>query len=277
MVLTSHQGQSLHANGESSPLITVITVVYNGAEFLEATIKSVLSQTHKNLEYIIIDGGSSDNTMDIIRKYENDLSYWCSEPDQGIYDAMNKGLRFANGRWVNFMNAGDTFYQNSTISNLFSEDRSNSTIIYGGVEIRYPEYIRLQYGGKPSDLWKGMRFSHQSTFIDVKFHKAHPYNIENMITADLELFYKSYLSGVIFLKTDQILSSVITGGLSEKNRLKSINGSYRTVRQFNASFYVHAYYYLQIASSIFKMVIKKVLPKNIVRIIILSKSGRSRQ
>ncbi|MEW7009883.1 glycosyltransferase family 2 protein [Lentilitoribacter sp. EG35] len=272
MIQTPHLSSPPAAKKASTPLITVITVVYNGGDFLEATIQSVLSQTHANLEYIIIDGGSSDNTVDIIRRYESNLNFWCSEPDKGIYDAMNKGLSLANGKWVNFMNAGDTFYKDSTISDLFSEDHSNSTIVYGGVAIQYPEFIKLQHAGEPRDLWKGMRFSHQSTFINLKYHKINPYNIENTITADLELFYKSYLNGIVFLKTDQILSSVITGGLAEKNRLKSINGAYNTVRKYNASFYVHVYYCLQIVSSVFKSAVKMVLPKSIIRVIISSKS-----
>jgi len=83
---------------KNKPLISIVTVVYNGEEFLEETIKSVVSQTYKNIEYIIIDGGSTDGTVDIIKKYEDKIDYWVSEPDSGIYDAMNKGIDKASGR-----------------------------------------------------------------------------------------------------------------------------------------------------------------------------------
>lgn len=94
-------------DADEMPLFSVITVCYNAVNVLESTINSILLQNYKNIEYIIIDGGSSDGTLDIIRKYEDRIHYWISEPDNGIYDAMNKGIRLAGGRWINFMNAGD--------------------------------------------------------------------------------------------------------------------------------------------------------------------------
>ena len=85
-----------------SPLITVVTVVFNDVQHIEETILSVVNQTYPNIEYIIIDGGSTDGTVDIIKKYEERIAYWVSEPDQGIYDAMNKGIQKATGEWINF-------------------------------------------------------------------------------------------------------------------------------------------------------------------------------
>ena len=97
------------------PLITVVTVVYNDVKHIEDTILSVVNQTYPNIEYIIIDGGSTDGTVDIIKKYADHIAYWVSEPDKGIYDAMNKGLKKATGEWVNFMNSGDCFAQSKTL------------------------------------------------------------------------------------------------------------------------------------------------------------------
>lgn len=89
------------------PLISIITVVYNGKNELEETIKSVIGQNYDNLEYIIIDGGSEDGTLDLIRRYDEYINFWISEADSGVYDAMNKGIDFAFGNWLNFINAGD--------------------------------------------------------------------------------------------------------------------------------------------------------------------------
>ena len=114
------------------PLISVVTICYNAKNDLEKTILSVLSQTYQDIEYIIIDGGSTDGTVDIIHKYSERLFYWISEPDKGIYDAMNKGMDRATGSWINFMNAGDTFCDNEVIKNIFGyNDLSDYSVFYG--------------------------------------------------------------------------------------------------------------------------------------------------
>ena len=93
-----------HSTGQGRPIrISIVTVVYNGASTLEQTILSVLGQTYPHIEYIIIDGGSKDGTVDIIKKYQDRIAYWVSEPDEGIYDAMNKGIRHASGDWIYFL------------------------------------------------------------------------------------------------------------------------------------------------------------------------------
>jgi glycosyltransferase involved in cell wall biosynthesis len=115
--------------------ISIITVVFNGDIFLEKTIQSVLNQTYKNLEYIIIDGGSSDGTIDIIKKYEDKISHWVSEKDCGIYDAMNKGINIANGEFINFLNSGDYFYSNDVLESIFERDCSGYNLIYGSAVV----------------------------------------------------------------------------------------------------------------------------------------------
>lgn len=101
------------------PLVTVITISYNAEAIIERTILSVINQTYPAVEYIIIDGGSTDSTVDIIEKYANKVTYWISEPDNGIYDAMNKGLDIATGKWVSFMNSGDYYYSNNVLDAIF--------------------------------------------------------------------------------------------------------------------------------------------------------------
>jgi cellulose synthase/poly-beta-1,6-N-acetylglucosamine synthase-like glycosyltransferase len=98
---------------DDKPLISIVTVVYNGEAFLEETILSVINQAYDNVEYIIIDGGSTDRTIDIIKKYEDKLDYWISESDDGIYDAMNKGIDLVTGEWVNFVNSSDVLNGNA--------------------------------------------------------------------------------------------------------------------------------------------------------------------
>ena len=100
------------------PLISIITVVFNGEKKLEKTISSVINQTYDNLEYIVIDGSSKDGTIDIIKKYEDKINYWVSEKDSGIYEAMNKGILASKGDYINFMNAGDFFTRKNLVSEV---------------------------------------------------------------------------------------------------------------------------------------------------------------
>jgi len=114
---------------DDKPLISIVTVVYNGEEFLEETIFSVINQSYDNVEYIIVDGGSTDGTIDIIKKYEDKIDYWVSEIDKGIYDAMNKGIDLVSGKWINFMNAGDRLIF-LDVNSLKKNNTTNSSYYY---------------------------------------------------------------------------------------------------------------------------------------------------
>ena len=118
-------------SSDDKPLITVITVVYNGVEYLEDTIRSVIEQDYDNVEYIIVDGGSKDGTLEVIRNYQDAIDYWVSEPDSGIYNAMNKGIVLTSGLWVNFMNAGDLFYKSDSLSSIPFAVLGNYSLVYG--------------------------------------------------------------------------------------------------------------------------------------------------
>ena len=114
--------------------ISIITVCFNAVGVIEKTILSVISQTYNDVEYIIIDGGSTDGTLDIVKKYENYIAYWISEPDSGIYNAMNKGVKYATGLYCNFMNAGDFFINEKVLENIFTSNR-NEDLISGIAQI----------------------------------------------------------------------------------------------------------------------------------------------
>lgn len=256
---------------KKKPLITVVTVVMNGEALIEKTIKSVTSQSYPKIEYIIIDGGSTDGTIEIIKKYEKNINYWISEIDQGIYDAMNKALKRAGGVWISFMNAGDTFQEIETIEKIFDQHEYIGEILYGAVEILYADMSRIQMPGSPNKIWKGMQFSHQSAFVDVSYHKAHPFNIQNKIAADLEFFYHANNDNVEFCRVDCVVAKVITGGVSEKNRIRTIAESCRAVCGTKVRPLIRLYYFARIISSIFRALLKFLLPRYVVRKIILWK------
>jgi glycosyltransferase involved in cell wall biosynthesis len=174
-------------------LVSVITVVYNGAAYLKATLQSVIGQTYPMIEYIIIDGASSDGTQDIIRKYQHHLAYWISEPDKGIYDAMNKGLRASHGQYVIFLNCGDLFFAADTVQKIMAMPAS---------DVYYGETLLIDLEGKelgtrtqlttrklPDSLsyksfLKGMVVSHQA--MVVRRNIAPLYNLRYSCSADID-------------------------------------------------------------------------------------------
>jgi glycosyltransferase involved in cell wall biosynthesis len=255
------------------PLVSVVTVVFNGKEFIENTLKSVLTQDYSNIEYIVIDGGSTDGTLEILQQYQTRLAYFSSEPDRGIYDAMNKGVEVATGEWINFMNAGDEFVSVDTLSKSFTQTHGNALILYGSVQIHYPEFCRIENAGSLDKLWQGMKFCHQSAFINLEYHKANLFNTANKITADLEFFYGARKKGVKFKKLNQIIASVVTGGVSEKNRVRTLVASCRAICGTRFHPIIRLYFGLRIVGSIASAVAKAILPKALVRKIILKKGN----
>ncbi len=241
---------------EDKPLISIITVVFNGKKYLEETIQSVIKQTYDNIEYIIIDGDSTDETLDIIKKYEDKVDYWMSEKDSGIYDAMNKGIDLATGEWINFMNVGDRFYSGDTLENIFTTNEyMNIDVIYGNHNVVYPHKTRIVKAGSIKDIWKGSQFCHQSTFISSKIHKQNNFNLSNRIGADFEFFYILYQQKKVFKHIDIVVANYSTGGLSDIKRIDSIVGRWNIVEKNTK---VNLYYILQVLKEIIKSKLKKI-------------------
>ncbi len=242
---------------EGKPLITVITVVLNGEKYLEETIQSVLNQTYDNVEYIIIDGGSTDGTLDIIKKYEHAIDYWVSERDKGIYDAMNKGIDVASGEWINFMNAGDGFFDFYVLSKIFTQNElQNIDVVYGNHNVMYPNKMRIAKAGKIENIWKGSQFCHQASFISSKVHKKNKFNLSNRIGADFEFFYKLHRMGKSFRYLDLIIANYSAGGLSDIKRVDSIVGRWNVIEKDTK---VNLYYIWIILKEIFKGWVKRVV------------------
>ena len=126
-------GKPIPYHTKMKPLVTVITVSLNSEKHIEQTIQSIINQSYDNIEYIIIDGGSTDRTLEIIRKYENDIVYWCNEKDYGIYDAMNKGVFLSNGEYLCFLNSDDFFYSNKSVKHVIPAMKERVDFIYGDV------------------------------------------------------------------------------------------------------------------------------------------------
>lgn len=253
------------------PLVSVVTVVFNGKDFIERTLKNVLAQDYPNIEYIVIDGGSTDGTLEIVNQYQSKLAYFSSEPDTGIYDAMNKGIAVAKGAWINFMNAGDEFWAADTISKSAVHMLESEVILFGGVEIHYPDFFRIENAGTPSKLWQGMQFCHQSAFISLRYHRANPFNTLNKIAADLDFFYMAHQKGVKFKNLNQIVAHVITGGVSERSRVRALMACCSAICGSRLRPLVRVYYGIRIADSMVRATAKVILPKTCIKKIILNK------
>jgi len=246
------------------PLISIITVCLNDGKYLEETIKSVINQTYSNIEYIIIDGGSTDNTIDIIKKYESKIEYWSSGGDKGIYDAMNKGISIAKGKWINFMNAGDTFYQADTIEKVFAKKYDKVDFIYGDRKIIYnSEFSRIQKAGEIKNLWKGMIFSHQSVFTNNDVFKKYQFNVDNRIGADFEFLFNCYINKYKFYNIHIPVATVLAGGLSDNKRIESVLSHRSTVNKFSKNLKVNTYYLILFFDTFIRLGIKKILPHKI--------------
>jgi len=207
-------------NSIGKPLITVVTVVINGEKFIEKTIKSVIEQNYDNVEYIVVDGGSTDATLNIIRKYEHAIDYWVSEPDKGIYDAMNKAISLGSGDWINFMNAGDVFFNANILLKIFESPQAFSEfdVIYGNHEVRFSDKIKKVRAGEIKNLWKGSQFCHQSTFVRLSYHKINMFNLRKKIAADFDIFATMKNNKARFFKLCFVISSVSAGGVSDMKR-----------------------------------------------------------
>ena len=204
----------------NTPLISIVTVVFNGEKHIEQCIRSVLEQTYKNFQYIIIDGGSNDNSLKIIKKYEKKIDYWVSEKDRGIYDAFNKGMKVAKGKFVGFINSDDVYRKNALriISNYYFDNKCFD-FIFGSVK----KHWGVLYGFRPYKIkysW-GFYSSHSTGFFikrDVA-EKVGLYNIKYKYHADYDYFYrlivKKKMQGVS-TKKNELIGVFRRGGFSSQ-------------------------------------------------------------
>jgi glycosyltransferase involved in cell wall biosynthesis len=203
----------------NNPLISIITVVYNGASTLEQTILSVINQTYKNIEYIIIDGGSTDGTVDIIKKYEKHLAYWVSEPDKGIYDAMNKGIKKANGELIGLINSDD-WYEQDAIYNVVSEFNKIKTIgIYcGNMKIINGNREIYRKNKKIKKIVAAMIINHPACFVHNEIYKKlNFFDTNYSIAADFDFMLRSFLCKTSFFYIDKLLTNMSATGISSIN------------------------------------------------------------
>lgn len=198
--------------------ISVVTVVFNDVANIRKTIESVLNQDYSNLEYVIIDGGSVDGTLSVIEDYKNELDYFVSEKDDGIYNAMNKSSNYVTGDYIIFMNTGDEFQDKDVLSKVFNEEKSsNFDVIYGTTIVVNGTSKNIVKPKSLKDITKGrMIFVHQSSFLRVNLLREFKFDESYKINSDYDLFLKLFINGYSFQRTDVIISLYQSGGISSK-------------------------------------------------------------
>ena len=210
-----------------APVLSVITIVYNNVKDIERTMLSVINQTHPNIEYIIIDGLSTDGTLDVISKYQDRISKLISETDEGIYDAMNKGLAAATGDYVIFMNSGDEFYSNDTVAKVFATS-PGADIYYGETEMindRLESLGRRRHRVPENFTWRdfkyGMSVSHQAIYI--RRELAEPYDRQYQLSSDIDWIIRAAKKAKKIVKIDGYVARYLVGGMSKKRHRQSLN------------------------------------------------------
>lgn len=231
-----------------NPRISIITVVYNGERKIEDTMISVLNQTYANIEYLILDGNSSDGTVDLIKMYNKKIEnrefnlsiesfHWKSEPDNGIYDAMNKAVKTSTGDWIIFMNAGDGFIDTHVIQDIFKDQPNlyKHDVIYGDDWIVLANGYRKQHiaDNTLESLWKGPVFRHGAMFTKTEVQKKYPFNLDNKyrICADFDFIYHLYFLKKSFKYIQRDILYYEEEGLSS-NRLKALKNIQMVVMSY---------------------------------------------
>ena len=257
-----------------------------GKRFLRRLSRASFPRTYPNIQYIVIDGGSTNRSLDIIKSYKNRIDYWISEKDNGIYDAMNKGIAIATSEWIIFMNAGDCFYSPRTISDIFLGGSFGvSDLIYGDCELLYENGDRRAL--KASDvrhLWKGMICSHQSLFARRSLFDSYRFDTSSGITSDpnkresrnllkitepdFEFLYGCFMAGKVFIKVQIVVSIVAAGGRAYRKRCTILCSHFNVVRKYGLSIYQYIYYVCHYIFVFIKVAAHSVLPRAVTRWII---------
>lgn len=205
------------------PRISIVTVTYNAGSVVEKTLRSVAEQNYDNLEYIVVDGASKDDTLEVVGRYRDRVDILISEPDRGLYDAMNKGAAAATGEWLLYLNADDVFVDPQVVADVatFIETHPEAEVVYGNTEQIWDFGTRIDI---PTQHYRNhkMCISPQATFVLTRLHLSHPFNLKYHYAADFEQSTNFVLEGRSFEHIDRIISRIeLREGVTHDNHLAS--------------------------------------------------------
>lgn len=222
----------MHNPAYLSPKFSIITVTYNADKVLEETIQSVMAQTYRHVEFLIIDGGSKDRTMSIVEKYKNRIHHIVNEPDKGLYDAMNKGIKLATGDYLCFLNAGDKFHENDTLQQTvhsLQHLKELPDVVYGETAIvdKQGHFLRMRRLAAPEVLnWKsfkkGMLVCHQAFFSKREIAENELYNLSYRFSADFDWCIRIMKHSQTLHNTRLTLIDYLNEGMTTQNHKASL-------------------------------------------------------
>lgn len=261
---------SFHKKSETGkPLISIITVVLNGEKYLEQTIQSVLNQTYENIEYIIIDGASTDGTLDIVRKYEDQIAYWMSEPDGGIYYAINKGIGLSSGEIIGIINSDDWYFPSAVSQSVQGIQKTGSYFSYGKAYLSKENGLIFGYTRPLDDnemserIFKEMPFPHISAFVTRRLYKKiGVFNTSYSLSADYELFLRAYVKGFTGTNINKFVGVFRAGGRS--GGIQTFKESRKIVLTYGKG---RVYANIMFYRSLFKIALNKILPIYLIKFI----------
>jgi glycosyltransferase involved in cell wall biosynthesis len=222
------------------PKLSIITVVYNNVSHIERTLLSVINQTYADIEYVVIDGGSTDGTLEVIQKHQHKINKQVSEKDKGIYDAMNKGLALATGDYVLFMNSGDELYDYDTVTKVFSV-AADADIYYGETEMideQGNSLGRRRHHAPQKFTWRdfkyGMSISHQAIYI--KRSLTEPYDTRYGLSADIDWILKSAKKATTIVNVNRYVAKYMVGGISKAKHKQSLLERFDIMKRYYGLF-----------------------------------------
>jgi glycosyltransferase involved in cell wall biosynthesis len=245
----------------AEPKITVITIVLNKKQELERTIQSVITQSYRNIEYAVIDGGSTDGTVGIIHKYRHHIDHRVIETDHGIYDAMNKGIRLARGELLVFLNGGDEFLEKDSVALIVDAylKQNKPDVICGGTCLRYPRYnADKMYHPLLSqeNLSKGFMPHQSATFVKSSvFSQIGAFNTQYRVCADFDFICRLFFSKFTAAHVERTTTVFYSGGISSDKKL-TYKELYTIIKNFFGSYPAYAF---MIRRIIIEQGIKRIL------------------
>lgn len=248
----------MHNTAHLHPKFSIITVTYNAAKVLEDTIQSIVTQTYKNVEYIIVDGGSTDDTLNIINRYKKHIHTVISEPDKGLYDAMNKGIKLATGDYLCFLNAGDGLHEDDTLQLMVHSLTKTELpdVLYGETEIVDSEghFLHMRRLSVPEKLtWKsfkkGMLVCHQAFFARRELALTEPYDLQYRYSADFDWCIRIMRKATVLHNTHLTLIDYLNEGMTTQNHKASLKERFRIMTKhygFISTALYHAWFIIRL-------------------------------